>query len=532
MIVEHSFKGLSIKKEVADPSIILSNKLGGYFFLGKKSRYNGLFFYENNDMYKVIHKINIDNKINILKNNFVGFETRGKINEKFFMPYGQNSFVYELNKEAVIELVLDIRKSYSSPEFGRHYSVFSEKGKTIINYYQDDGLNCYLVIDQQDFEKIERWVEEEYETDKGRNSPPYSGYVFSAIILKGKRLIFSFSSDKDKAIKENDRVINNLDRLKEKQKKEISHIYSLCSHIKDKDLKIAYLCALTSLYNLDVDIGGKEGIFAGYPWFFQFWARDEAISLKALSYIKKVDKILDRLAENPYFNYQGSDFRSIDALGWIAERSLDLGKKIDMDHSGELIYNGAKETWMDTIDRSGARIEVQALYQKDKDLIRKKFWDGSYLKDGSEDETIRPNLFIAAYICPELLSKEEWNTCFQNVLPKLWLDWGGLSTIDKTDQLFQNNHTGQDTKSYHDGDSWFYLNNMAALVMNRINKRLFSTYIKKILSASKEEILWKGAVGCHAELSSADKLSSEGCLSQAWSAAMFIELVDELNKNN
>ena len=53
-------------------------------------------------------------------------------------------------------------------------------------------------------------------------------------------------------------------------------------------------------------------------------------------------------------------------------------------------------------------------------------------------------------------------------------------------------------------------------------------YIKKILGASTEEILYKGAIGTAGELSSAKELRSEGCLMQAWSNALYIELVEEL----
>jgi glycogen debranching enzyme len=56
----------------------------------------------------------------------------------------------------------------------------------------------------------------------------------------------------------------------------------------------------------------------------------------------------------------------------------------------------------------------------------------------------------------------------------------------------------------------------------------FNKNIQKIIDASAEEILWKGCVGCHSELSSAKELQSKGCFNQAWSSAMFIELIDEV----
>ena len=214
--------------------------------------------------------------------------------------------------------------------------------------------------------------------------------------------------------------------------------------------------------------------------------------------------------------------------------------------------NDKLETWMDTEfendSRSGIRLEIQALrlsmyklmfeitqnqkYKVFENIlkmkVKDKFWNEKILADGLNDFTIRPNIFIAAYAYPELLTYKEWEACFENALKKLWLDWGGLSTIDKNNPLFTEASTGEDTKSYHRGDSWFWINNMGALTLNRINKNKFKKQIQKIISASTEEILWKGCIGCHAELSSAKELQSKGCFNQAWSNAMFIEAVDEV----
>jgi len=159
-------------------------------------------------------------------------------------------------------------------------------------------------------------------------------------------------------------------------------------------------------------------------------------------------------------------------------------------------------------------------------IVREKFWNKSYLADGLGDWTIRPNIFIAAYIYPELLTRSEWTTCFNTILPKLWLRWGGLSSIDKSHELFTAKSTGESVQSYHRGDSWFWINNLAALVMKKVNKDVFKKYIDAITLASTKEILYSGAIGHHAEISSASSLKSEGCLAQAWSAAMYIELLE------
>ena len=116
-------------------------------------------------------------------------------------------------------------------------------------------------------------------------------------------------------------------------------------------------------------------------------------------------------------------------------------------------------------------------------------------------------------------------------MKKLWLPWGGISSVDKRSPLFHKLHTGEISDSYHNGDSWFWINNLTAIVLHRFGKKKYSFYINKIAEASSKEILKMGAIGHHAELSDAQKLSSKGCLSQAWSAALFVELMFELSKS-
>ena len=94
--------------------------------------------------------------------------------------------------------------------------------------------------------------------------------------------------------------------------------------------------------------------------------------------------------------------------------------------------------------------------------------------------------------------------------------------------MFTDTNTGENSQSYHRGDSWFWLNNLAAIQLNRTNPKKFQKYIQKIISASTEDILWKGCAGCASEISSAKELSSHGCFNQAWSNAMYMELIDEL----
>ena len=349
---------------------------------------------------------------------------------------------------------------------------------------------------------------------------------------------------------------------------------------ENQEVNLAYNAAIHSLDSLMVD--GR--IFAGLPWFFQFWTRDEAISVGALIKQKRIKEAKDiimkelslvqkngRLANRD----PGTDTGSADATGWallrlsqiVKEQKLDesetiflkakleyiLSKILDVYVNNELVYNKAQETWMDTTingddTREGARIEIQALQlalykfvyelsgqehflelaMRLKEAIKNHFWNKEMLADGFEDYTIRPNIFIAYYSYPEILTDDEWKTCFDNALDKLWLHWGGLSTIDREHRWFQPNHTGQNNVSYHRGDSWYWINNLAAICMNRLDKEHYKDKIEKIVEASTHELLWMGAIGSHSEISSASHLESRGCFAQAWSLAMYIEMIIEL----
>jgi len=546
---------------LSEKGYLLTNKIGGYFLSGIKSRYSGLFFRDLDNMFKVI------DEIKIIGNN---------VKPVLFMPNNCDSLVYEIDKLRKIELLLDCRGSYDTSEWGRFYEIFEEQGKIIVKGIKE-GLVLYLVIDKKNivFSKTEKWIKKKYSFDKKRDSHPFEWYVFSALKLKGRQIIFSAGKDKNKTIKENNFVLKNLAKLKKKQK-DYNKNLTKGIKIKNKKIESAYKHALLSLDKLSCKINNIEGIYGGLPWFFQFWSRDELVSVKVLTDKQLIKRILfsylacivrdGRLLN---FRFPGSDKTNADGIGWLFKRISEINlnskekklviKKLKFSIEGiknhlmkeGLIYNRELETWMDTIwmddTRQGFRIEIQAMYlfmlkfaykltknnqykkqeENMKKLVRDKFWNGAQLADGVGDNTARPNVFIAAYFYPELLTKEEWSLCFQYSLSKLWLEWGGLSTIDKNNKLFSRIYSGEMPKSYHRGDSWFWLNNLAALVMSKNDKKRFKKYIDKILEASVQDIN-NGIYGSHSELSSAKELRHEGCLSQAWSNAMFIELIQEL----
>lgn len=547
MRVIHSLDNKSIlEKDVEGRvSFLLTNQLGDYLSLSNYpiSRYQGWFVRFDDKMFKIIENLEIQrgSEVEELRNNFWNIKRKkGGIIESFFLPPYFNSLIYEASESTTVELTLDIKESYDNREFGRQYAIFETGGIIIVEYSQDNKYNIYLAIkpDILDCSKLEEWIPRYYQLDQERNSPPFERYVFRALKLKSKKIVFSVSRNKKEAIKEAQMVFKKTEKLKKLENKRIKKLLNFKKiKIRDREIEMAYICAQHSLNSLTVTRDDQIGIYAGLPWFFQFWARDELISLKALN--KKTQR---RILLKHFYTIE--KLASSDAFGWLFQRANGLISKRKIKKSLIKSINKfnpvhIKTTWMDTLSRAGA-IEIQALrlnmykltcQNAEKQLkkqVQEKFWNGNFLADAIDNFTIRPNIFLVAYIYPELLSKKEWIKCFENILPKLWLDWGGIATIDKTSPLFNNRYTGEKPKSYHNGDSWFYLNNLTALILYRFDKKKFKKYIDKILEASTKEILWQGTIGHHGELSSASEFKSEGSWAQAWSNALYIEAIEEI----
>ena len=591
MLISHNKKiSDNVEEEVG---FLLTNRNGSFFNTGISSIYSGLFFADNKDIIKLIEEIKTPGKVTEIKNNFWNIQrNKENIHESFFMPVYKDALVYELSNKDTIDIFLDVKKAYDNRKWGRIYEIWQE-GDRIIIYFtkktdsrEDDsnGLEEYSIFivialsKGSDIQILDTWQQREYSFDKNRNYPS-DRFVFNALRLKAKKLVITFSKDKDTAIQNCDDIILNLDKLKANQKKSLK--LNLKKY-RNKKIELAQKNAMLALTNLEVK--KEENIYAGLPWFFQFWSRDTFISLKALMLNKEFDLVhkifmeyMHHIQEDGLLSNQipKSLIASADSIGWFFKRLDDffprhkkffkktelsllktkLSETVDdlfRNYTHEnLATNNKQETWMDSIARDGKRLEIQALrivifnfmFKLTKNTVYKdmaekiikytkeNFWNGLYLRDGIDDDTIRPNIFIAAYLCPEILKKEEWLRCFDTILPKLWLNWGGLSTIDTSNSKFHSKTTGQDSSSYHNGDSWYWINNLAALVLCRTDYSHYKKIVDKIIDASSDDILFKGFIGCHSEISSASTKESNGCLSQAWSNAFFVELVQEIIKS-
>lgn len=577
-----------LKKKYLSSSneLLLVDLLGGFFFYSPRdlSKYQGLFFNDKMNLYKSLDFIKVkDSSIKkiIYKNN----NTFEVIHKDFYENYEyikeEGVLIYKTDNKSEISFIFDSRLAYDMSKWGRYYDVYLEDGTIIVHYKKrkdekennDYEYDIYTAIfcENAIFKKLDHWEEKSYFFDQSRNDSPQRA-TYQAISLKGNKFSICSSLSKKEAIKKSKKAFYKKIKLEK-----LNPLY------KTSDIKIdyAYNLSLKSLNSFKLE--KFLGVYAGLPWFFQFWTRDTAFSIKSLYY---QDKIFTKKLILKYISLIRKDGLTPNILPNLGNCSID-GTGILFHRIGEIIntftneeknkimnvmYNSLKnilstyskgglinsssyETWMDTIERENSRIEVQAIYlsslsvlkkiskkqrkkeiyefaSKNEDLLKKKvrekFYNDSILSDGLDDKTIRPNIFMSYYFYPELLSNNEWEKVFDKALEKLWLDWGGLSTVNRADIRFTDKHTGTNNLSYHNGDSWFFINNLTAIVLNRLNSKKYNFHIKKIIDASTEEIINKGILGYHAELSSASKFESNGCLAQTWSSALYLELIKEL----
>ncbi len=604
MKIAHKIPKLNLIKEGIDnPVSILSNRIGGFIFLSDPviSKYNGLFVNYNLQPYGIIHNIGLANsKYTEILNHLSHIVRKHKDNsEKIVFPEGINGMIYVLSKKADINIDFDCRKIHDLRGFGRVYRIDVEKDKIFVNFTKHtdgrdddsedvDEFKLCVIVQPKGFKKkdyifVNQWLESYFSYDHGRKDSPSHRYFYRPFVLSAKDVLIAVGRDKQEALAE-------LDKLKKYT--QVKKNYAQIDNKKDKSCAAAFVCAQESLDSLKTVHEEIVRLFAGYPWFFQMWSRDENVCLGALIKKKEFSIVKDILFR--YLDNISSDGRlpnhipsphlgSSDGVGWFWKRLgdfieavkadgketeylsakdtdkikkalTDSIKKIEKNYLKDgLIFSRTKETWMDTVwhaedGREGFPIEIQALHlnmlkiingisgekrfkvreNKMKQKVLEMFWKDGVLADMSDNQIQRPNIFIAYYAYPELLSRRDWQSAFEHCLDKLWLDWGGLASIAKDSQLFSPEYTGKDNQSYHRGDSWYWINNLAALCLYRNNAIKFDRKIKSILRASTEEILWKGAIGHNAEVSSASHMTSDGCFAQAWSVAMFIELVLEV----
>lgn len=571
MRIRHLLPSTSSRSEVEGPrAFLLRNQTGSFFsqYTKRQSRYEGLFIQENDIFYKILERIEIAGQPIIGLVNLghtIFWEHHNGIRLGWKLLGNRPGLTVSASHAVPLEIHLDPRAMYQLSEWNREISATEELQGLLVRC-SDPSLPKPLFLHLRTKDEIilrNEWQSVEYPRDEQRHSPPDSRYVYHLATIRTDLLAIGVGWSSTEA--------HQASLAASKQRSLPPNSGSNYTHeTLVNQVSTAKATTLQSLRWLQ----SEKGIWAGLPWFHQVWARDELIT--ALGFTREEQlEIINRYLGHPLLEgeletYLGSKSSCADGVGWLCLLAREYGLSLlpedtrtRLQHflqsahtqlktfrqsSLGLIASGHNATWMDTIGRAGYRLEIQTMYAllleelytlTDKEeyrreqlkmlgVIKQHFWQNGVLRDAPLDKCVRPNIFLAYLLQPSLLRRQDWQQVFDQTISQLLCPWGGLSSLSRLDPAFQNTTTGEDNKSYHNGDSWFFMNNLAAIAMHRLNTHHFGKVVLGILESSTGEILWHNMVGHPGEISSASALESFGCGLQGFSGGTYIALLQEL----
>lgn len=316
----------------------------------------------------------------------------------------------------------------------------------------------------------------------------------------------------------------------------------------DQDLKNplgrTFNSSIDSMENLIYDKNGL-GIIAGHPWFQSYWARDTfwtVLGLIDAGYFELSHEILHNFAEKGIpgkINLEGEDEQlqrsDKEPLFIIAadklRRHYRVSKEIEdamesamseLEIDENIVEHSKTGTWMDTIERQKA-VDIQSLWleaarimnddrkEKLKEGI-KQFEDNDHIRDEVErgSETINTAIpLIYDQINSEISGKqlEKINGEFSSRF--------GARTRSAVDP-------GYKSDGYHTGSTWGLTTAWAAAANFRHGK----TQQGKNFLQKMELFLDRDQPGALPEVADSESGDLLGCPEQAWSAGLFVHVVD------
>jgi len=365
--------------------------------------------------------------------------------------------------------------------------------------------------------------------------------------------IFSGSSKSlDDALNGFDILFDNWKEIFLENSREIrKHLSSFELKTPENDINETFKWGAFWLKSLIHDSHFGTGLFAGLPWFTEFWARDSFISSIGLMNIgdfETVKKIIQVFIEHGVPGKidlnESVQTNSVDtyplfliALDRYAKMSGDLKffnackpfvsnllKSLNI--SGDLVVDSGF-TWMDTLKRNMG-IEVESLWaeamrnydQKISERMINKisnmYWNESenYFFDSFNEihmETINP---ISLLIFDQTDGKKA-----EIVLDRIEKEFStpfGVRTISKKNKEYS-------PSGYHTGAVWGLTTGAAACAMFKYDRiDLGIDYLRKMADMTK-----KYTIGCLPEVINSENGELLGCGLQAWSCAIFITAVDQ-----
>ena len=380
----------------------------------------------------------------------------------------------------------------------------------------------YLAISGDEFEFEEKAVSKEHFPGE-RQKCVIPGDIFSQVELEPgerKKVELVFKTDADEALE-----IGNTENL-----------------LREKDLGRAFNYSIESMENL---IYGKNsgGVIAGHPWFQNYWARDSfwtCLGMIDAGMFQEAEKMLENFADRDEFPTKiltsGGTEKMARAdsipLFAIAVEKLDRHCGTDLiERAEELLEENSPEgkvvehdtgaTWMDTLERKKA-IDIQSLWiealerfdMETEDLREglEKFKEDDYMIDNffKDFESINP----AVTLMFGQLEEERAEKYLEKINGE-FSSRKGARTRSMTDP-------GYDASGYHTGSVWGLTTCWAAAANLEYGRDDHGrNFLEKLT-----QFIDRNQLGALPEVVNAETGDSLGCDEQAWSAGMFVHVVD------
>lgn len=524
------YSEIDLKLESKSDIIFLKNGPCWFCFSQThKSRYFGGYLYFQNKALKFLDDLEFNEKIQEVDflsphEVILDFETY-----QSYLNLDKNFMEIKFSSTQEFKIYFDIKDIFRNEPFERSIEIERLSSNCLIlnEFLKDDGFIKILLESDGVLNFNNNWVRKFNNFDQKRNSPPYEWYVFDGVYGKGKELKIKIIQPEISNSPKNVINLEKVNRLKE-----------------NKSIVIFFLARINSLI-LD------SYLPAGLPWFYENWFRDELLSLYFIKnfidnnffeqrikfYLHQLEKVWDK---NKLSNNDSP--ATVDTFPLIV---LSLPTDIFLSHF-HLLENYLQlwqknfdldnlppySTWMDTLSRKSA-LEIESFYLK----VLRRFakFNKNYipLANDLKRKIVKKiiqnpgdiNLVFAYLFLEDIFSIKEWCNIFENFLKETYLEWGGIASLPKNDPHFHLEDDGEISSAYHRGNAWYYLNNLYAYALNKIDASHFKEIINKIIMSSLTDTFLDGALGWSSEISSAKKRESNGCLIQLWSISSLLFLL-------
>ena len=524
-----------------------------WFFLSqkKKSRYFGGFIFCHNQALRFLDDIDFKDEIyeiDILSPSEVIIYFK---NNQAYLNLTQDSLEITFSSYQEIKLTFDIKAIFDNDPFKRKIKIekISSVSFLVEEFFEGQGFIKLLIESDSPLNFQEAWKEKFFDFDFQRNSPPFNWYIFDGIYGKVREI-------KIKVVFPD---MNKTTRISADKNTQIDADNKISVNPRsDYPRKSAFTLLINFLLSRLNSLVLDNYLSAGFSWFYENWHRDELLSMFLIRGLygfktdytdnkNPLESALDpRLSVNERIKFYLYNLENIwdknKPGGSLAVDTfllflLNLPQDLFLVHFNLLenyLQKWRKEfdldnlppysTWMDTLERKDA-LEIDVLYLKALRRFAKINKDYVPLANNLKGRIIKKikenpvdvNLIFAFLFLEDIFTLDEWRNFFEKLLKENYLSWGGLATLPLNNPKFLDEDDGEKAKAYHQGDSWYFLNNLLAYSLAKIDFQRFKNFIQKIIESSFSDLFFDGALGWSSEISSAKKRKSEGSLVQTWS---------------